>query len=151
MRAREQSRLSSYGGPCRAERGRVTVGWGNEPAPLIVCESRTFGGVLARTLAPEYLCPVTATGGQVGGFLHTNIAPLLIGNERRVLYVGDLDLAGRDIEGAKALVEALVRLAQRGKLPRLIQPGVDFLGQLWDMPVGSSPHALHGQMVSGSA
>jgi hypothetical protein len=72
--------------------------WAGQPPPLIVCESRTFGGVLERTLAAEYLCPVTATNGQVGGFLHTNIAPGLMGNERRVLYVGDLDLAGGDIE-----------------------------------------------------
>jgi hypothetical protein len=73
--------------------------WGGEPPPLIVCESRTFRGVLDRTLAPEYLCPVTATAGQVGGFLHTNVVPWLRRNERRVLYVGDLDLAGVDIEG----------------------------------------------------
>jgi hypothetical protein len=73
--------------------------WGDAPPPLIICESRTFSGVLERTLAPEYLCPVTATAGQVGGFLHTNVVPLLEGNERRVLYVGDLDLAGADIEG----------------------------------------------------
>ncbi len=73
--------------------------WGDELPPLIICESRTFGGVLERTLAAEYLCPVTATNGQVGGFLHTNIVPILAGNERRVLYVGDLDYAGRDIEG----------------------------------------------------
>jgi hypothetical protein len=73
--------------------------WGDEEPPLVICESRTFGGVLARTLAGEYLCPVTATNGQVGGFLHTNVAPLLVGNDRRVLYVGDLDLAGGDIEG----------------------------------------------------
>jgi hypothetical protein len=73
--------------------------WGGELPPLIICESRTFGGVLARTIAPEYLCPVIPTNGQVGGFLHTNVVPWLAGNERRVLYVGDLDLAGRDIEG----------------------------------------------------
>jgi hypothetical protein len=73
--------------------------WNGEPPPLIICESRTFGGVLDRTLAPEYLCPVTATNGQVGGFLRTNVVPLLAGNERRVLYVGDRDLAGADIEG----------------------------------------------------
>jgi hypothetical protein len=82
--------------------------WGDEPPPLILCESRTFGGVLARTLAAEYLCPVTATNGQVGGFLHTNVVPLLEGNERRVLYVGDLDLAGDDIEAntRRVLVQA---------------------------------------------
>lgn len=80
--------------------------WGNEPPPLIVCESRTFGGVLARTLAPLYLCPVTATNGQVGGFLHTNVVPLLDGNERRVLYVGDHDLAGASIESnTRAVLE----------------------------------------------
>jgi hypothetical protein len=73
--------------------------WGERPPPLIICESRTFGGVLARTLAPVYLCPVTATNGQVGGFLHTNVVPILSGNDRAVLYVGDLDLAGADIEG----------------------------------------------------
>jgi hypothetical protein len=72
--------------------------WDDAP-PLIICESRTFSGVLTRTLAAEYLCSVTATNGQVGGFLHTNIVPLLEGNDRPVLYVGDLDLAGGDIEG----------------------------------------------------
>ncbi len=43
--------------------------WAGEPPPLIICESRTFGGVLRRGLAGEYLCPVTSTNGQVGGFL----------------------------------------------------------------------------------
>jgi hypothetical protein len=37
--------------------------WGGPP-PLIICESRTFAGVLARTLARDYLCPVAATNGQ---------------------------------------------------------------------------------------
>lgn len=72
--------------------------WAGEPPPLILCESRTFGGVLRRTLAAEYLCPVGATNGQAGGFLHTNVVPILDGNRRRVLYVGDLDLAGEQIE-----------------------------------------------------
>ena len=72
--------------------------WAAEPPPLIVCESRTFGGVLRRGLAGEYLCPVTATNGMVGGFLHTNVVPVLRGNERPVLYVGDLDLSGGQIE-----------------------------------------------------
>jgi hypothetical protein len=73
--------------------------WGDRPPPLVICESRTFGGVLERTLAAEYLCAVTATNGQVGGFLHTNVVPILDGNDRPVLYIGDLDLAGGDIEG----------------------------------------------------
>jgi hypothetical protein len=85
--------------------------WSGAEPPLIVCESRTFGGVLARTLAPEYLCPVTATNGQVGGFLHTNVAPVLSGNDRPVLYVGDLDKQGGDIEAntCRVLVQATER------------------------------------------
>jgi hypothetical protein len=72
--------------------------WGGAQPPLIVCESRTFGGVLRRGIAPEYLCPVTATNGQVGGFLHTNLVPVLKGNDRLVLYVGDFDLSGDQCE-----------------------------------------------------
>jgi hypothetical protein len=72
--------------------------WGDGLPPLIVCESRTFGGVLERTVAAEYLCPIAPTNGQVGGFLHTNVVPELDGNDRPVLYVGDHDLAGGDIE-----------------------------------------------------
>jgi hypothetical protein len=45
----------------------------------------------------QYATPIAATNGQVGGFLHTNIAPLL-GKGRRVLYLGNLDLAGGQIE-----------------------------------------------------
>lgn len=72
--------------------------WAGKPPPLILCESRTFGGVLKRTVSPEYLVPVAPTNGQVGGFLHTDVAPLLNGNERVVLYVGDLDWQGGQIE-----------------------------------------------------
>jgi hypothetical protein len=72
--------------------------WDGAPPPLILCESRTFGGVLARTLAPAYLCPIAATNGQVGGFLRTNIAPLLRANDRPVLYIGDDDVRGYKIE-----------------------------------------------------
>lgn len=72
--------------------------WAGEPPPLIICESRTFGGVLSRGLASEYLVPVTATNGQVGGFLYTNVVPVLEGNARRVLYIGDLDHQGAQIE-----------------------------------------------------
>lgn len=72
--------------------------WNGGPPPLILCESRTFGGVLRRTLAPTYLCPVAATNGQVGGFLHTNVVPVLSRNERPVLYIGDHDHQGSQIE-----------------------------------------------------
>jgi hypothetical protein len=66
--------------------------WG-EPAPLILCESRATKGVLEH-IAQEYLVPIGATGGQSGGFLVNEVAPLLKGNERPVLYIGDHELRG---------------------------------------------------------
>jgi hypothetical protein len=73
--------------------------WEGEPPPLIICESRSLAGVL-RPIARDYLCPIAATNGQVGGFLHTTIGPLIEegGGTRRVLYFGDLDLSGGHIE-----------------------------------------------------
>jgi hypothetical protein len=67
-----------------------------EPPPLILCESRSLAGVLER-IAASYLCPIAATNGQAGGFLHTEVAPLVKGG-RRVLYLGDLDYSGGHIE-----------------------------------------------------
>src|SRR5829696_4174208 len=72
--------------------------WGGEPAPLILCESRSLAGVL-RGAAATYLCPIAATNGQAGGFLHTEVAPLIAeSGARRVLYLGDLDLSGGHID-----------------------------------------------------
>jgi hypothetical protein len=72
--------------------------WDGEPPPLILCESRSLAGVLRR-IAAEYLCPITSTNGQVGGFLVTQVAPRLR-NGRRVLYLGDYDHQGGQIERA---------------------------------------------------
>jgi hypothetical protein len=78
------------------DRARIDL-WDGGPPPLIICESRTFGGVIARTLAPEYLASVTATNGQAGGHLHTEVIPCLR-TGAPVLYIGDLDVRGADIE-----------------------------------------------------
>ncbi len=67
--------------------------WGGEPAPLNICEARSTKGVLER-ITQEYLAPITATNGQSGGFLVNEIVPLLKGNERKVLYIGDYELRG---------------------------------------------------------
>jgi hypothetical protein len=67
--------------------------WDGEEPPLIICESKATAGVLER-LAARYLCPITGTGGQCGGFLVTEVAPLLTDNERPVLYLGDLEQGG---------------------------------------------------------
>jgi len=51
-----------------------------------------------RGIAADYLCPIASTNGQTGGFLRTDIAPIVKGG-RRVLYMGDFDLSGGHIEG----------------------------------------------------
>jgi hypothetical protein len=66
--------------------------WAGDEPPLIICESRATMGVL-RNLAYQYLVPITATNGQCGGFIVTDIAPLLR-DTRRVLYIGDHELRG---------------------------------------------------------
>jgi hypothetical protein len=74
------------------EQARIDC-WAGQPAPLITCESRATAGVLSR-IARQYQCPITGTGGQAGGFLVNDVAPLLIGNARPVLYIGDLEVGG---------------------------------------------------------
>jgi hypothetical protein len=78
-------------------RARIDL-WAGQPPPLILCESRSLAGVL-RDVAATYLVGLAATSGQVGGFLHTDVAPILQ-DDRRVLYLGDLEpgAAGEQIE-----------------------------------------------------
>jgi hypothetical protein len=64
--------------------------------PFIITESRSLAGVL-RAMCREYRIRITSTNGQVGGFLHTKVAPRLKPGDR-VGYLGDYDLAGDDIE-----------------------------------------------------
>jgi hypothetical protein len=74
--------------------------WGGDPPPLILCESRSLAGVL-RDITGTYLCPIAATNGQVGGFLHTDVGPLIASAgdaDQRVFYLGDLDFSGSQIE-----------------------------------------------------
>lgn len=70
--------------------------WGTAP-PLLLCESRSLAGVL-REMMRDYRCAIAATNGQAGGFLRTEIAPTLEDNDRPVLYLGDLDHQGDQIE-----------------------------------------------------
>jgi hypothetical protein len=69
--------------------------WDGE-APVVINESRSLAGTLRR-LASKYAIIITSTNGQCGGFLRTDIAPKLR-DGRKVLYIGDLDLAGNQIE-----------------------------------------------------
>jgi hypothetical protein len=65
-------------------------------APMILTEARSARGVLRPTVS-EYRARIAATNGQCGGFLRTEIAPMLRPGDR-VLYVGDWDLSGNQIE-----------------------------------------------------
>jgi hypothetical protein len=69
--------------------------WQGE-VPFLITESRSLAGVL-RGLVREYRARIASTNGQVGGFLHTEVAPRLSEGDR-VGYLGDFDLAGNDIE-----------------------------------------------------
>ena len=69
--------------------------WGGN-APFVLTESRSLAGVLSE-ICSDHGVPIAATNGQCGGFLHTDVAPALRENQR-VLYMGDWDLAGNDIE-----------------------------------------------------
>jgi hypothetical protein len=69
--------------------------WDGEP-PLLV-ESRSLGGVLRET-TQDYLVSIAPTNGQIGGFLRIEVAPVLADNDRIVLYLGDEDLSGHQIE-----------------------------------------------------
>jgi hypothetical protein len=68
----------------------------DEEVPLILCESRSLAGCL-RSVAIEYGVRIASTIGQCGGFLHTDIVPILQPGQR-VLYLGDFDLSGNLIE-----------------------------------------------------
>jgi len=74
------------------KRARIDL-WKGTPPPLLLFESRAAWGV-SRNLCSRYLTPSAPCGGQCHGFLVNEIAPLLKGNNRRVLYVGDYELRG---------------------------------------------------------
>jgi hypothetical protein len=69
--------------------------WGDRP-PFILTESRSLAGVL-RGIVSEYRALIVSTNGQCGGFLRTDIAPRLQPADA-VIYLGDYDLAGNQIE-----------------------------------------------------
>jgi hypothetical protein len=69
--------------------------WRSRP-PMTLTESRSLAGVL-RHVVVEYRARIGSTNGQCGGHLRTRIAPTLRPGDR-VIYLGDLDLAGNQIE-----------------------------------------------------
>ena len=76
-------------------------------APFVLTESRSLSGA-SRNLAREYAVKLAATNGQVGGFLHTDIAPQLKPGDR-ILYCGDWDWQGHQIENnTRSVLERLI-------------------------------------------
>jgi hypothetical protein len=74
---------------------------------FILTESRSLAGVL-RAQCRHHRCRIASTNGQVGGFLHTKVAPLLKEGDR-IGYLGDHDLADNDIEGnTRRVLESIV-------------------------------------------
>jgi len=101
----ETRTLEDYSGYSSIQKG-VLAFLANAPldpwkgrVPLVLTESRSLSGTL-RSIAQRYRIRIASTNGQCGGFLHTVIAPLLENGDAapRILYLGDYDLCGNQIE-----------------------------------------------------
>jgi hypothetical protein len=73
-----------------------TSPWDGQHRPVIITESRGVRAAL-RATAGRYGAVITSTNGQVGGFLHTDVLPLLAPS-CPVAYFGDHNPAGSAIE-----------------------------------------------------
>jgi hypothetical protein len=81
--------------------------WDGRPS-MVLTESRSLAGVIRVLVHDEFRAHIAATNGQVGGFLHTEVAPALESGDI-VLYLGDLDLQGDQIEAnTRRVLEKLV-------------------------------------------
>jgi hypothetical protein len=69
--------------------------WRGRP-PLVITESRSLAGVLRR-IVDEYRVRIASTNGACSGFLVTKVAPVVRSGDH-VIYLGDLDIAGDQIE-----------------------------------------------------
>jgi hypothetical protein len=109
--------------------------WDGEPAPLILCESRSLAGVL-RVTAMRYACPIASTNGQYRGFLISKVAPTLLAKQR-VLCPGDFDWCGRQIEEntRRTLIE---HSGAVGMLWERVAPTAEQVAE-FDLPVISKP------------
>jgi hypothetical protein len=97
----------------------------NGAVPLILIESRSLAGVV-RALTRDYAAMIAPTNGQTAAFLHNDVAPRM--SERtRVLYLGDYDKGGSDIEGnTRRVLERYHDLEGRWERLMLTREQVDF-------------------------
>ena len=70
--------------------------WPEDQRPLVICESRGVRAAL-RATASRYAALITSTNGQVGGFLRTDVIPLMT-EKTPVAYFGDWNPSGSMIE-----------------------------------------------------
>jgi hypothetical protein len=70
--------------------------WAGQPRPVVICESRGVRAAL-RATAGRYGALHTSTNGQVGGFLRTDVVPIVTAGSP-VAYFGDWNPAGSTIE-----------------------------------------------------
>ncbi len=78
------------------DRARINP-WEGRDAPLVLCESRSLSGVISG-MCERYGVPLAATNGKTGGFLRTDVGPVVERSVFEVLYFGDLDFSGGHIE-----------------------------------------------------
>jgi hypothetical protein len=102
----------------------IAIDPSRDGAPMSLTESRSLLGVL-RPIVQDYRARIASTNGQCGGFLRTDIAPMLRSNDR-VLYFGDLDLSGGQIENnTRRVLEQEVGGRLRWERVALTQEQVD--------------------------
>jgi hypothetical protein len=95
--------------------------WGETLAPLTVTESRATKGVLVRQ-AIRYLAPLTSVGGMSRRHIVNKVAPLLRGNDRVVLYIGDWEVGGPGDQ-----IEDHVRRTLEEHTGRTFKVGIDWI------------------------
>jgi hypothetical protein len=79
------------------ERATVSI-WHPEPAPFVICESRSIRGAISRTCS-EFQVPLAAVNGNCKGFIKTKLrAEVESSSIQQVLYLGDWDYAGKYIQ-----------------------------------------------------
>jgi hypothetical protein len=99
--------------------------WEPDEPPLILTESKGNAEVLRR-IASEYCCPISGLKGHAAGHLRTEIAPLFEGNDRAVLYLGDFDRSGFDIENnAREVLESAIERNIKWERIALTQAQID--------------------------
>ncbi len=103
----------------------VNLDLGATVPAMILTESRSLAGTL-RSVVQEYRARIASINGQCGGFLHTDIVPMMEPGDH-VLYLGDWDWAGTQIEAnTRRVLEREVGGLQWERLALTEQQVIDY-------------------------